>query len=274
MVLANPTQIHQIFMNLCTNAVHAIENEEGRVRVRLEDVQIEEQGFGAHLELTPGPYLLLTVSDTGVGIPPEKRTTIFEPYFTTKAAGQGTGMGLAMVDGIVASYGGKITVESTPGKGSDFHVYLPVTRQREEPGRPKEEHLPTGTERILIVDDELAVAQTSAGLLDRLGYKTTHRTSSFEALELLRSDPGAFDLVISDMTMPHMTGDKLAIAMMEIRPDLPVILCTGFSRRMSEQAAAEIGIKGFAYKPLVKADLARLVRRVLDKTREAAPTQI
>lgn len=267
LVMANPTQIHQIFMNLCTNAVHAIENEEGRVRVRLEDVQIDEQDSGARLKLTPGPYLLLTVSDTGAGIPPDMKTAIFEPYFTTKAAGQGTGMGLAMVDGIVASYGGKITVESTPGKGSDFHVYLPITRHREEQRRQKAEHLPTGTERILIVDDELTVAQTSAQMLDRLGYKATYKTSSFEALELLRSDPAAFDLVISDMTMPNMTGDKLAIAMMEIRPNLPVIICTGFSRRISEQVAADIGIKGFAYKPLIKADLAKLVRRILDKTK-------
>jgi CheY-like chemotaxis protein len=220
------------------------------------------------MDLPPGPYLLLSVSDTGVGIAPELKRSIFEPYFTTKAAGQGTGMGLAMVDGIVASYGGKITVESAPGEGSAFHVYLPITRHREEQHRQKDVHLPTGTERILIVDDELAVAQTSAGLLDRLGYKATYSTNSFEALELLRSDPAAFDLVISDMTMPNMTGDKLAIATMEIRPDLPVIICTGFSRRISEQAAAEIGIKGFAYKPLVKADLADLVRRVLDESRD------
>jgi CheY-like chemotaxis protein len=207
---------------------------------------------------------LLTVTDTGVGIPPDVKASIFEPYYTTKDAGKGTGMGLAMVDGIVASYGGKITVDSTPGSGSEFHVYLPITRQQEAQQRQKDTDLPTGNERILIVDDELAIARTSAGLLDHLGYKTSYRTSSFEALELLRANPDAFDLVISDMTMPNMTGDKLAIAMMEIRPDLPVIICTGYSRRISETAAAEIGIRGFAYKPLVKADLANLVRKVLD----------
>jgi CheY-like chemotaxis protein/Fe2+ transport system protein FeoA len=264
LVMANPTQIHQILMNLCTNAVHAIENEEGRVSVGLEEVLIDGKGASAHTDLTPGPYLLLTVTDTGVGIPPDVKASIFEPYYTTKDAGKGTGMGLAMVDGIVASYGGKITVDSTPGSGSEFHVYLPITRQQEAQQRQKDTDLPTGNERILIVDDELAIARTSAGLLDHLGYKTSYRTSSFEALELLRANPDAFDLVISDMTMPNMTGDKLAIAMMEIRPDLPVIICTGYSRRISETAAAEIGIRGFAYKPLVKADLANLVRKVLD----------
>jgi PAS domain S-box-containing protein len=273
LVMANPTQIHQIIMNLCTNAVHALENEEGRIRIRLEDILIQAQDSGAPMNLTPGPYLLLTVSDTGVGIPTELMTSIFEPYFTTKAAGKGTGMGLAMVDGIVASYGGKVTVESTPGKGSDFHVYLPITRHREDPDRPIEAELPIGTERILIVDDELAVARTSAELLDRLGYQVTFKTSSFEALELLRAKPMAFDLVISDMTMPHMTGDKLAIAMMEIRPDLPVIICTGYSHRISEEVAAGIGIKGFAYKPLVRADMAKLVRRVLDASMDTGRAQ-
>ncbi|MDJ0783612.1 MAG: PAS domain S-box protein [Desulfosarcinaceae bacterium] len=264
LVMANPTQIHQILMNLCTNAVHAIENEEGTVSVHLKEVNLGDDHTAPLLELSPGPYLVLTVSDTGAGIPPNIMNAIFEPYFTTKEAGRGTGMGLAMVDGIVASYGGKITVESTPGHGTAFHIYLPITGRQEGSQHPIDAHLPTGTERILIVDDEPAVAQLGAQLLERLGYRVSFRTSSFEALELFRSRPTEFDLVISDMTMPNMTGDKLAVGMMEIRPELPVILCTGYNRRISEEMAREIGIKGFAYKPLVKADLARLVRSVLD----------
>jgi PAS domain S-box-containing protein len=266
LVMANPAQIHQVLMNLCTNAAHALENEEGCVKVVLEDVSLDGGEPGSLNEMAPGNYIKLSVSDNGVGIAPEIQDSIFEPYFTTKGPGKGTGMGLAMVDGIVASYGGKIMVSSKPGQGSEFNVYLPITERQVDRLPEQMQNLPTGSERILIVDDELAVAKLCSQLLDRLGYSVSFRTSSYEALELVRMRPTEFDLVISDMTMPNMTGDKLAIAMMEIRPDLPVIICTGYSNRISEAMAAKIGIRGFAYKPVVKADLAKLVRRVLDET--------
>lgn len=266
LVMANPAQIHQVLMNLCTNAVHALENEVGCVKVVLEDVRLDGGESGYLNEMAPGNYIKLSVSDTGVGIAAEIQDSIFEPYFTTKGPGKGTGMGLAMVDGIVASYGGKIMVSSKPGHGSQFNVYLPTTQRQVDRLPEQMQNLPTGSERILIVDDELAVAKLCSQLLDRLGYSVSFRTSSYEALELVRMRPTEFDLVISDMTMPNMTGDKLAIAMMEIRPDLPVIICTGYSNRISEAMASKMGIRGFAYKPVVKADLAKLVRRVLDET--------
>lgn len=272
MVMANPTQIHQIFMNLCTNAVQAIKDEEGRVTIALTDVRLNETRVGPLKGLKPGDYLALTVSDTGMGIRPDIQASIFEPYFTTKGAGEGTGMGLAMVHGIVESYGGKITFKSEPDQGTEFCVYLPSTHQQEGQQSNREEVLPAGKERVLIVDDELAVAEMSSRLLKHLGYDTTFRTSSVDALELFRRYPDEFDLVISDMTMPNMTGDKLAAAMLKIRPDLPVIICTGYSRKISEEIAIQMGIKGFALKPLVKADLAKLVRRVLDEVQSTEVT--
>jgi CheY-like chemotaxis protein len=169
-----------------------------------------------------------------------------------------------MVHGIVESYGGKITVDSQLGKGATFTLYLPATRKRNAGGPSAPEQLPTGAECILFVDDELTIAKMSTKILERLGYSVTTRTSSIEALELFRAKPDAFDLVITDMTMPNMTGDALAVELMKIRPDIPVILSTGYSKRMSDETASEIGIKAFAYKPMVKADLAKTVRQVLD----------
>jgi CheY-like chemotaxis protein len=173
-------------------------------------------------------------------------------------------MGLAMVHGIVESYGGKIVVDSNLGKGTTFLVYLPVTRKRKIQRQYEPEILPTGAERVLFVDDEAPIAKIGSQGLERLGYKVTTRASSIEALELFRSKPNNFDLVITDMTMPNMTGDKLAVELMKIRPDNPVILCTGYSKTISDETASEIGIKALAYKPIVKSDLAKTVRRVLD----------
>jgi CheY-like chemotaxis protein len=211
--------------------------------------------------------IIKNVSDTGVGIAPELITSIFEPYFTTKGPGEGTGFGMAVVHGIVESYGGKITVESELGKGTTFIIYLPVTKKRSPDDNYVTEDLPTGIERILFVDDEAPIAKMGGQILERFGYSVTTRTSSVEAVELFQAKPNDFDLVVTDMTMPNLTGDKLAIELMKIRSDIPVILCTGYSKKISDELASEIGIKAFAYKPMVKADLAKTVRKVLDETK-------
>ncbi len=179
-------------------------------------------------------------------------------------------MGLAMVHGIIESYGGKISVDSKPSQGTLFTICLPVTRKRQEDRLYQSEELPTGTERILFVDDEAPIAKMGSQILERLGYSVSARTSSVEAVELFRTKPNEFDLIVTDMTMPNMTGDKLAIELMKIRPDIPVILCTGYSKKISDEIASEIGIKTFAYKPVGKGDLAKTVRKVLDEAKGTA----
>jgi nitrogen-specific signal transduction histidine kinase/ActR/RegA family two-component response regulator len=266
LIMGSQTEVHQIIMNLCTNAAHAMEDEGGILEVSLKDVEVDRND-SRKFDLNNGDYVELSVSDTGTGIPPDIVDSIFDPYFTTKSPGEGTGMGLAMVHGIVKSYGGKITVESTHGKGTNFTIYLPVTRKRKTQCNYKPEQLPTGTERILIIDDEAPIAKMDARNLEGLGYSVTIRTSSLEAMELFRAKPSEFDLVITDMTMPDLTGDKLAVELMKIRPDIPIILCTGYSKKISDETASEIGIKAFAYKPVVKADLAKTVRKVLERAK-------
>ena len=197
-------------------------------------------------------------------------TLFLSRIFTTKEVGKGTGMGLSMVHGIVESYGGEITVDSELGKGTVFSIYLPITKKREKYQLYEKKELPFGTERILFVDDELPIAKMGDQILERLGYQVTIRTSSVEALELFRSKPNDFDLVITDMAMQNITGDELAIELMKIRPDIPVILCTGYSKKISDETASKIGIKAFAYKPVVKADLAKTVRKVLDEAKGSA----
>ena len=264
-VMGNPTQVHQVLMNLCTNAVHAMEEKGGQLQIRLEDVAVDASDTRRGLRVKPGQYVKLTVADTGAGIAPEALGLLFEPYYTTKAKGEGTGLGLAVVHGIVDSCGGCIQVASEHGKGAAFAVYLPAIKA-DDRYRPQESKAhPTGSERVLVVDDEVSVARMIGQMLDRLGYAATIRTGSLEALELFKAKPDGFDLVVTDMTMPNMTGDRLAVEMMKIRPDIPVVLCTGYSRRISDETAAKIGIRAFAYKPLVKADLARIVRKVLDE---------
>jgi CheY-like chemotaxis protein len=214
--------------------------------------------------LRPGVYLKLTVSDTGAGIPDDIVGPIFDPYFTTKPKGEGTGLGLATVHGIVKNHSGEIRVASPPGRGADFVVYFPVTTKTTEDLPYEIQALPTGTEQVLLVDDELAIARMASQVLTRLGYVVTFRTSSIEALELFKARAHDFDLIITDTTMPNMTGEKLAQAILAVRPDMPIILCTGYSKTMTPEAAEEIGIKAFVYKPIIKADLARTIRNVLD----------
>jgi two-component system, cell cycle sensor histidine kinase and response regulator CckA len=266
-IMGNATQVHQLILNLCTNAVRAMEKTGGVMGVELTDVELDADSPLTQSGLNPGSYLNLTVSDTGIGIGPDIIGSIFEPYFTTSKVGKGTGMGLALVHGIVETYGGKITVDSEVGKGTVFSIYLPITKKHNDNQPYVEEDLPSGNERILLVDDELPIAKMGGRILELLGYRVTVRTSSIEALELFRAKPADFDLVVTDMTMPNMTGDELAIELLEIRPDIPVILCTGYSKNITDETASEIGIKAFAYKPIVKSDLAKIVRKVLDAGR-------
>jgi len=263
-IMGSSTQIHRVMMNLCTNAAHAMENEGGTLEVTLKDITVDTASHRRKWHLKLGNYIELKVSDTGDSIDPQIIDKIFEPYFTTKGQGEGTGMGLAMVHGIVESYGGKIFVESTLGKGTIFTIYLPIAKGEKTDLHHKLSELPRGQERILFVDDEPQIVKMASRILGQLGYSVTTRTSSIEALELFRSKPSGYDLVISDVTMPQMTGDHLSKELMLIRPDIPVILCTGYSKKISEGKAAELGIKALAYKPIVKKDLATTVRKVLD----------
>ncbi|MDA8139092.1 MAG: ATP-binding protein [Desulfobacteraceae bacterium] len=266
-IMGNPAQVHQVLMNLCTNSVHAMEKEGGTLTVRLTDRVLAADQASTAPELKPGHYLQLTVADTGTGIAREILPFIFDPYFTTKEVGKGTGMGLAMVHGIVETYGGKIEVESQPGQGATFTIYFPVTQNHEVQPVLDSQSLPRGDERILLVDDELSIIRIGAQILERLGYTVTAQSSSMEALALFRKQPMAFDLVITDLAMPNLTGDRLAAKLIAIRPELPILLCTGFSDQLSAENAAALGIRGFAYKPIVRAELAKLVRKALDETK-------
>jgi PAS domain S-box-containing protein len=262
-VLADSTQIHQVLLNLCTNAAHAMRDTMGVLEVCLDACEITADMAAVSLPLKPGPYLRLTVRDTGHGMPPEVVEHIFEPFFTTKDAGEGTGLGLAVAHGIVASHGGAITVASTPEQGTTFEVYLPRSDQAVAAAVGPEEPIPTGSECILFVDDENTLARVGQAALVRLGYKVVIHTSSLAALEAFRAAPERFDLVITDYTMPHMTGESLARELRRIRPDIPIILCTGFSHTMTAEKAKALGIDAFCMKPLLFRDLGLVIRQVL-----------
>lgn len=268
LIMGDPTQIHQIVMNLCTNAAYAMEKNGGVMTIRLTDKNVEVfEDCGVHL--VPGPYLQFTVADSGEGIAPEHLQSIFEPYFSTKPEGEGTGLGLAVVHGIVHSCGGDIRVHSEPGKGTVFDVFLPIFKRAALEDQNEKWKLTGGTEKLLFVDDEPTIALMVRQQLERLGYRVDIKTDSREALELFKKRHADFDLVITDMTMPCMSGDKLAQEMLIVSPKIPIILCTGFSKQMSEQRAVQIGIKALAIKPLVGAELAQLVRNVLDEAGKA-----
>ncbi len=265
-ILADPTQIHQVLMNLCTNAGHAMRESGGLLEVGLTQVRLRNEPVLRTFALEPGSYLKLTVSDSGQGIAPAILDKIFDPFFTTKNRGEGTGLGLSVVHGIVTSHGGGIEVQSAPGQGTCFTLYFPVLESVSETvdaavaGAP-----PTGNERVLFVDDELALIELGERILVYLGYQVTTRTSSVEALELFRANPEAFDLVITDYTMPNMTGGELAKHILAIRPGMPIVLCTGFSEVFTEEKAQSLGIQGYVMKPISIHDLANICRKVLGK---------
>ena len=262
-ILGDPSRIHQIIMNLCTNAYQAMLETGGTLKISLSHVKIE--GKAAALAQVPaGSYGKLVISDTGVGIPLENLERIFDPYFTTKEKGKGTGLGLAAVHGIVKSHGGAILVESQIGKSTKFEVYLPLTLDRSDTQGQAESQITGGNERILLVDDEHDILEIENEMLKKLGYIVTTKDNAKDALKLFAEQPEQFDLVITDMTMPDMTGDRLADELIKISSDIPIILCTGFSELMSKEKAESLGIKGFLLKPIAMRDLSNMIRIVLD----------
>jgi signal transduction histidine kinase/CheY-like chemotaxis protein len=261
-ILGDVVQIQQVLLNLCTNAAHAMPKG-GVLDVTLADCTVSPDTPDPH-GIGPGHYMKLDVRDTGTGISSDIIGRIFDPFFTTKKAGEGTGLGLSVVHGIVHQHGGYVTVESRPGEGTCFSVYFPRAVHAARNPAADEEHVPTGNERVLFVDDEEALAEMGQELLESLGYEVIAKTSSLEALALVQSDPARFDIVITDQTMPELTGAELAAKVMAVRPDLAVVLCTGFSRTIDNKSAREAGVKALVMKPLTKAEIARAIREALD----------
>jgi PAS domain S-box-containing protein len=266
-VLGDSTQLQQVIVNLCTNAAHAMREKGGVIGVELSDFGFSVAGEAPVPGLAPGAYLKLTVEDTGEGIPPEYLGRIFEPFFTTKKQGEGSGLGLSVAHGIVESHGGAVAVVSEPGRGSTFTLYLPKHVDAQEEKAPKKGKLATGHERVLFIDDEEALAEMGEQMLTVLGYQAVRKTSSREALALFRLDPSKFDLIITDQTMPEITGTQLAGEILALRPNMPIILCTGYSVQVDADSAKAAGICAFLEKPLTKSEMANMVRRVLDETR-------
>jgi len=265
-VMADATQLHQVIMNLVTNAFHAMEDKGGCLRFHLETVTLGMGEFD-DFSISPGLYQQLRIEDSGHGMDQATIAKIFDPYFTTKPRGKGTGLGLAVVLGILRGYGGEIQVESEVGKGTTFTLYFPVVELAavQKPAEyDSQEALPRGTEHILLVDDEKSIADVTTNMLERLGYKVTVRISSFDALEAFRNLADRIDLLIADLTMPQMTGLQLYREIKKIRPDIKVIICTGFSEQLDSRNSKAIGIEGFLHKPVVMSELARCVRSVLD----------
>ena len=263
MILGDVTQMHQVIMNLCTNAYQAMKDQGGILGIRLavEDVTLSNT---LHPELRPGSYLKLTVSDSGPGIPADMIDKIFDPFFTTKQPGDGTGLGLSVVHGIIKKHGGVITVESRPGEGAVFQAYFPLLSPKREDDLGRDaSRIVGGKERILFVDDEEMLTQLTTDMLAGLGYRVTVKTDGLEALEAFRLHPDRFDLIITDHTMPGMTGLDLSSGLLSIRPDIPIILCTGYSHGVTQAKVQAAGIREVIMKPLVKRQLADVIRRVM-----------
>ena len=264
-VLADPTQIHQVIMNLGSNAAQAMKSEGGVLGVKIENVHLDSQGPPQGVERNSGRYLKVSISDTGVGMDQLTMDRIFEPYFTTKEMGEGTGMGLAVVHGIVKNCGGDIEVFSEAGQGTSFHVYLPLIGEEVPVISAPTPALPKGTEHVLFIDDEEALVDIGRQMLGRLEYKVEGISDSLAALEEIKKHPHKYDLVITDQTMPNLTGSELAKEILSINPEIPIIMCTGFSETVTAESSREIGIKAFLMKPLVLRDLAETIRTVLEE---------
>ena len=266
-VLGDPTQIHQILTNLCANAFHAMETSGGTLSITMDNEKINSSELVSESNVYPGYFVRMIVSDTGMGIAPDVKKRIFDPYFTTKESGKGTGMGLAIIHGIVTNYGGFITCHSQLNEGSTFCVYLPFITDDNLPEIEEisDDYIYTGNEQILFIDDEKDLAEMGKKMLEELGYHVTAMTSSLEALKLFRSKQNHFDLIITDQTMPDLVGSELAYQIMKIRPDIPIILCTGFTNLISKEEAIAMGIKAFAMKPIAMKDMAKMIRDVLDR---------
>jgi PAS domain S-box-containing protein len=263
-VLADPTQIHQVLMNLVTNASHAVQQiSAGSIEITLNDETLDQQSASIHPDLKPGHYVVLKVKDNGAGIPPGIIERIFDPFFTTKETGKGTGMGLAVVHGIVKSHGGAITVESEVGAGTTFTIYFPALEKAAVRSVDKTGSIARGTGRILFVDDEEALARMGQIMLKRLGYEVEVRTSSLDALDAFRANPEKYDLVITDYTMPGMTGMDLSEELLKIRPDIPIILCTGYRDVTTPEMVKAAGVRELLIKPVVRAQLAQAVNEAL-----------
>ena len=263
-VMADSTQLHQVAMNLITNAYHAMETTGGRMMISLRQITLDETEK-SEVTLPPGQYARFSVADTGCGIDPGVMDNIFEPYFTTKGQGKGTGLGLSVVYGIVKDHHGDVRVTSCPGRGTTMDLYFPVL-DGETVDHVKEQVIlqGQGNERIMVIDDEVRVASLEKRILERFGYRVTSFTNSVDALEAFTTSPEAFDLIITDITMPGMTGDRLARKLIAIRPQLKIIACTGFSERVDHQQISDMGIRGLLMKPIGRSEMIRVVRQVLD----------
>jgi CheY-like chemotaxis protein len=254
-------------MNLYNNAAYSLKESGGTITVASDNIELVEGKMSVYPGMSPGKYLRLTVSDTGRGIQPDILDKIFDPYFTTKKIGEGTGMGLAIAHGIIKSHGGIITVESEPGKGAVFNVLLPVI---EADIRIEDEHhiyCPTGAESILFVDDEKSLSDAMKLMLSRLGYKVTSTTDSIDALRLFKENSESFDLLITDLVMPNMTGLELSMKVFDIRPNIPIILCTGYNDVIDDEMIIKAGIRYRTAKPLVMSEMANIIREALDQTK-------
>jgi PAS domain S-box-containing protein len=263
-VLADPTQIHQIVMNLAANAGYAMKERGGTLTVRVEDCQVDEVFAAHHVDLSAGAYVRLRISDTGTGMPSHVIDRIFDPFYTTKPKDEGTGLGLSVVHGIVKNAKGAIAVQSAPGKGTTFDIYWPRMSGESQTRRDARfEELPGGSERVLFVDDEAPLVEIGKRTLEKLGYRVTGHSSSIQALTCFERRKEDFDLVITDLTMPDLTGDKLAAAILTIRPDMPIIVATGFSKGMSAEELTALGIRKVIFKPIVRNEIAEAIREVL-----------
>ncbi len=268
MILGDPVQLHQVLMNICTNAFQVLEESGGIIEIKASKFLLSENEAEKQQDLPPGDYLLITIADDGPGIAHDTAERIFDPYFTTKVIGEGSGMGLTIALGIIKNHHGIIKVDSSPNEGTTFSIYLPLREALTQAEVKTSESMPMGTESILFIDDEIQLCLMMQRMLSQLGYKVDTETNPLEALKQFEGQPELYNLVITDMTMPQMTGVLLAEKIKSINKSIPVIICTGYSSLINEEKAKALGIQGYVMKPIVKKELAQVVRAVLDANKE------